>query len=282
MKQYLALMQNVLDNGESDDQERTGVGTICTFGEQLKFDVRDGFPAVTTKKLAWKGVISELLWFIRGSSNLYELRAILHGEEHRFNDDKKTIWDANYNKQAIDLGYTDGEMGPIYGSQWRNFNGVDQVKNVLELARTDPGNRRLIVSAWNPADLHLMTLPPCHFMHQLNIKGEYIDLMYKMRSVDLGCGLPFDQASFATLLHIYGRILGKTPRSLVAQFGNTHIYNNHVDLIKEQITRKPFPLPTLWINPELKTLEDFEKASVDDFKLVGYEHHPAIPLVMAV
>ena len=175
MKQYLNLMQHVLEHGEIDSEERTGVGTVCTFGEHIKFDLREGFPAVTTKKLAWKGVISELLWFIRGSSNLYELRAILHGEENRFNEEKTTIWDANYNKQAKDLGYTDGEMGPIYGSQWRNFNGVDQLKEMIELAKKDPSNRRLIISAWNPAELNKMTLPPCHYMYQINIKGDYID-----------------------------------------------------------------------------------------------------------
>ena len=282
MKQYLNLMQHVLEHGEIDSSERTGVGTICTFGEHIKFDLRDGFPAVTTKKLAWKGVISELLWFIRGSSNLYELRAILHGEENRFNEEKTTIWDANYNKQAKDLGYTDGEMGPIYGSQWRNFNGVDQLKDVIELAKKDPSNRRLIVSAWNPTDLNKMTLPPCHYLYQINIKGDYIDVLFKMRSVDLALGLPFDIASYASLTHILGRILGKTPRYLSCHFGNTHIYRNHIDGVKEQLKRVPFKLPEIWIDESLQTLEDFEKATIDQFKLINYEHHQPISLVMAV
>ena len=282
MKQYLNLMQHVLEHGEIDSSERTGVGTICTFGEHIKFDLRDGFPAVTTKKLAWKGVISELLWFIRGSSNLYELRAILHGEENRFNEEKTTIWDANYNKQAKDLGYTDGEMGPIYGSQWRNFNGVDQLKEMIELAKKDPSNRRLIVSAWNPADLNKMTLPPCHYLYQINIKGDYIDVLFKMRSVDLALGLPFDIASYATLTHILGRILGKKSRYLSCHFGNTHIYRNHIDGVKEQLKRVPYKLPEIWIDESLQTLEDFEKATIDQFKLINYEHHQPISLVMAV
>lgn len=282
MKQYLALMQNVLNNGESDDQERTGVGTICTFGEHIKFDLRKGFPAVTTKKLAWKGVISELLWMIRGSSNLYELRAILHGEEHRFNNDKKTIWDANYYKQAIALGYTDGEMGSIYGSQWRNFNGVDQLKNMIELAKVDPSNRRLIVSAWNPAELDKMSLPPCHYLFQINVKGNYVDLSFNMRSLDVFLGCPFDIASYATLSHIIARILDKTPRYLSCHFGNTHIYKNHIEQAKMQLERIPFDLPTLLIDPSLQTLEDFELAHIDQFKLENYRHHDPIKADMAV
>lgn len=282
MKQYLNLMQHVLEHGEIDSEERTGVGTVCTFGEHIKFDLREGFPAVTTKKLAWKGVISELLWFIRGSSNLYELRAILHGEENRFNEEKTTIWDANYNKQAKDLGYTDGEMGPIYGSQWRNFNGVDQLKEMLELAKKDPSNRRLIISAWNPAELNKMTLPPCHYMYQINIKGDYIDVLFKMRSVDLALGAPFDIASYATLTHILARILGKKARFLSCHFGNTHIYRNHIDGVKEQLERAPYKLPELWIDESLHTLEDFEKATIEQFKLIGYEHHGPIKLNMAV
>ena len=310
MKQYLDLVNHVLENGDSSD-DRTGVGTISTFGEQIKFDLRKGFPAVTTKKLAWKGVISEMIWFLKGSSNLYDLRAILHGEENRYHDGKKTIWDGNYNKQSKDLGYDNGEMGDIYGHQWRKFGegkatfydsdygmetytvkGVDQVRLVIEEAKVNPTSRRLIVSAWNPTavweysddhyEVKTATLPPCHMLFQLNINGDYIDLQWYQRSVDVGCGIPFNIASYATICHIFGRILGKTPRFLVGSLGNTHIYNNHIEALSEQITRTPYDLPELWINPELKTLEDFENSTVDDYKLIGYEHHPSIPLVMAV
>lgn len=282
MKQYLNLMKHVLETGEDDNTERTGVGTVCTFGEHIKFDLREGFPAVTTKKLAWKGVISELLWFIRGSSNLYELRAILHGEENRYNDEKKTIWDANYNKQAKELGYTNGEMGPIYGSQWRNFNGIDQLKEMLTLAQQDPSNRRLIISAWNPSELKKMTLPPCHYMYQINIKGDYIDVLFKMRSVDIFLGLPFDVASYAALTHILARILGKKPRYLSCHFGNTHVYKNHIEQANIQLTREVMTPPTLWIDPALQTLSDFEKATIDQFRLDNYKHHDPIKANMAV
>lgn len=312
MKQYNDLIQNILDNGDEILTERTGVGTIATFGEQIKFDLRKGFPAVTTKKLAWKGVISELIWFLRGSSNVHDLRAILHGEENRFNRNKKTIWDENYDKQAVDLGYEGGEMGDIYGKQWRAFGGgtvrwfdnyegnwdedrvqgVDQVKLVIEEAKVNPQSRRLIVNAWNPTavwayhddhyQVNTAALPPCHMMFQLNIAGEYIDLQWYQRSCDVGLGLPFNIASYAALLCIFGRILGYTPRYLVGSLGNTHLYLNHLEAIKEQITRKPYPLPHLHIDSSLKTLEDFEMASVEDFVLDGYQYHESIKMKMAV
>lgn len=310
MKQYLDLLQKVLDEGDEINTERTGTGTIATFGEQLKFDLREGFPAVTTKKLAWKGVISELIWFLKGSTNVHELRAILHGEENKFNLEKKTIWDDNYNKQAIDLGYDEGYMGQIYGGQWRNFGsgeyqhmtkhgtdyvpvkGVDQVRIIIEEAKVNPQSRRLIVSAWNPKAVwnddesevitDIAALPPCHMLFQINIVGDYIDLQWYQRSCDLGAGIPFNCASYATLCHIFGRILNKTPRYLVGSLGNAHIYKDHVEGLKIQLSRSPHLSPKVWINPELKTLEDFENASVDDFKLIDYEHHDPIKLTMSV
>lgn len=311
MKQYLDLLQKVLDEGDEINDERTGTGTIATFGEQLKFDLRKGFPAVTTKKLAWKAVVSELIWFLRGSTNVHELRAILHGEENKFNLEKKTIWDDNYNKQAKDLGYTDGEMGGLYGSQWRSFgsgkatfydsdygvetyqiSGVDQVKCVIEEAKVNPSSRRLIVSAWNPKvvwnyeddtfEVNKAALPPCHMVFQLNIVGEYIDLQWYQRSCDLGAGVPFNIASYATLCHMFGRILNKTPRYLVGSLGNAHIYKNHIDNAKIQVERKPMLLPKIWINPSLKSLEDFEKSTVSDYKLIDYVHHDSLKYPMAV
>lgn len=315
MKQYHDLLQTILNDGDKIDTERTGVGTIATFGEQIKFDLRKGFPAVTTKKLAWRAVVSELIWFNKGSTDLNELRAILHGEENRFNREKRTIWDDNYNKQARGLGYKDGYMGEIYGAQWRNYGsciltqkvdqhgwvvnaneyirGVDQFKMVIKEVESSPQSRRLIVMGWNPKavwgnDPHANTktnqaaLPPCHMLFQLNIVGDYIDLQWYQRSVDAFLGLPFNIASYALECHKFARILGKTPRYLVGALGNTHIYQNHVDQVKEQLSRDEYPLPTLWMNPKLKTLEDFENSIVDDFKLIDYQSHGTIKAPMAV
>lgn len=317
MTPYIQLLIKILNTGESV-VDRTGVGTLAIFGEQLKFDQTEGFPAVTTKKLAWKSVVSELLWFLKGSTNVNELRALLYGEEHRFNMAKKTIWDANYEAQGKALGYENGYLGPVYGGQWRNRTDivhtdsydesgdaleamgytqiaydtrigenyyqrrVDQVKNLLERAKTNPECRRLIVSAWNPEEQHLMTLPPCHYGFQIRITGDYIDMLWTQRSVDTFLGLPFNIASYALLQAIFARILDKKPRFLTGQLGDTHIYKNHTAQVLEQISRSPLELPKLWINPDLKTLEDFENAKVDDFLLIGYEHHPALTAPMAV
>lgn len=302
MKQYTDLLANILENGDLINTERTGVGTIAIFGETLKFNLQDGFPAVTTKKLAWKAVVSELIWFLRGSTNVNELREILHGSENKFNDKKFTIWDANYQKQGIDLGYENGELGMIYGSQWRNFGsgringitikGIDQVKEIINEASTNPSSRRLVVSAWNPkviwdSDEHVFkvdkaALPPCHMLFQINIVGDFIDLQWTQRSCDVFLGGSFNCASYGLLCHIFGRILNKKPRYLVAFIGNAHIYMNHIDQCKEQLTREHYDLPELWINPDLKTLEDFENSSIDDYKLINYKHHPTIKADMAV
>ena len=312
MQNYHDLLQRILDEGEEIDTERTGVGTIAIFGEVLKFDLSNGFPAITTKKLAWKSVVSELLWFLRGSSNVHELRAILHGEENRFNLEKKTIWDENYENQAKSLGYTDGEMGDIYGVQWRNFGrgefyhmdsngfgenhdvkGVDQIKEVLKEAAKNTSSRRLIVNAWNPRviwdtdyddnfEAKKAALPPCHYGFQLNIVNGRLDMLWVQRSVDSLLGLPFNIASYALLQHIFAQILGLKVGTLNGHLGNVHLYKNHIDQVKEQLSREHFPTPKLWINPDLKTLKDFENASVDDFKLIGYECHSAIKAPMAV
>lgn len=281
MKELNQLYRKILNEGEKVI-DRTQVGTLAIFGEQIKFNLLDGFPAVTAKKLAWKSVVSELLWFLRGSTNVNELRALLHGEENRFNLDKKTIWDDNYNNQGKALGYTDGELGPVYGKQWRDQDGIDQVKNVLTRAATNPECRRLIVNAWNPAEQHLMTLPPCHYGFQIRITGNHIDMLWTQRSVDSFLGLPFNIASYALLLSIFGRILGKTPRFLTGQLGDTHIYSNHTKQVLEQLSRDPLPAPKLMISPGLKTLKDFCNADVNDFQLIGYESHAAIKAPMAV
>ena len=310
MKQYLDLLQKILDEGDEIDTERTGVGTIATFGEMLKFDLRKEFPAITTKKLAWKSGTAEVLWFLRGSANLYDFRALIHGEEHRYNDDKKTFWDENYYKQAIDLGYEDGYMGQIYGTQWRNFGsgeyahitkngtnydyipGIDQLKSIIEEAKVNPQSRRLFVSAWNPkvvwdqqtGDFHSdkAALPSCHTDFQINIINGFIDLKFSMRSNDFFLGNPVNLYFYSVLLCILGRILGYTPRYMVAFLGNVHVYKNHIEQVLVQLQREPFESPSLWINPELKTLEDFENATVDDFRLENYQSHERIIAPMAV
>lgn len=310
MKNYHDLIEEVLAYGEESD-DRTGVGTLSIFGSSLSFDLRAGFPAITTKKLAWKAVVSELIWFLSGSTNLYDLREILHGKQNRFNSDKKTIWDGNYNKQALELGYSDGEMGELYGAGWRDFGaiylpekdefghdikvrikGIDQVKSIIEEAKSNPSSRRLLVNAWNPSviwnhsnnrtTVKTAALPPCHFSFQLNIIGDFIDLCWYQRSVDVGTGLPFNIASYALLTHIFGIILGKTPRKLVGHMGNVHLYKNHIESAKIQISRQPYDYPILVINPELKTLDDFVNSAVSDFSLKGYNCHGPLNYPMAV
>jgi thymidylate synthase len=285
-KQYLELLQNILDNGNKKE-DRTGVGTTSIFGAFIKHDMRKGFPIITTKKSAFKTFVAETLWFLKGSTNVNELRALIHGEENRFNDNKKTVWDANYEQQGIvERGYTDGYTGPIYGKQWRDFNesGLDQIKYIIDEAMENPGSRRLLVTSWNPLQINEMILPPCHSFFQINIEDEYIDLQWYQRSSDLFLGAPANVLNYSILLSILGRILNKTPRYLSMSIGDAHIYNNHIEQVKELLSRKPYSTEntTLQINPKLKTLEDFENATIDDFIIVNYRYHPALKAPMAV
>lgn len=285
MKEYQDLLLNVLENG-SPVNDRTGVGTNAIFGEQIKFDLRKGFPIITTKKVNFLSVVSELLWFLKGSTNVNELRALRHGEDKRENWDYKTIWDDNFSHQAVNLGYKDGQLGPIYGKQWRDFNqsGLDQIKYIIDEAKENPSSRRLLVSAWNPLQINDMALPPCHYGFQINVDEEYIDLLWTQRSVDICTGLPFNITSYAILLSIFARILDKTPRYLVGHLGNVHLYLNHIENAKIQLEREPYSTEytTLQINPKLKTLEDFENAKVEDFIIINYKHHPFLKFPMAV
>lgn len=308
MNQYLELTRKILEEGE-ESSDRTGTGTIALFGEQMKFDVRKGFPIVTTKFVPFKSGIAEMLWMLKGSTNLYDFRALVHGEEFRYDDSKKTFWDDNYYNQAISLGYEDGNMGEIYGGQWRSFDrgcyediakngtlyrdlsGIDQIKEIISEAKVNPSSRRLLLSSWNPRAVYesqdgysvdKACLPPCHYVFQLNIVNGFIDLKYTMRSNDHFLGSPLNLVFYSSLLHVFGRILGKVPRHLTASLGNVHIYKNHIDQCKEQLSRTPYDLPSIWINPDLKTLEDFEHAVPEDFKLIGYENHPKIYGKMAI
>lgn len=288
MKQYQELIQHILTNGyETDD--RTGTGTIAVFGTKARWDLTQGFPAVTTKKLAWKACIAELLWFLSGSTNVNELRQRTHGSLI----EGKTIWDENYENQARDLGYSGGELGPVYGKQWRDFGGVDQVVKIIDRIKQLPNDRRQIVSAWNPAEIDRMALPPCHMFYQFNVRNGYLDLQWYQRSVDVFLGLPFNIASYAALLHIVAKMCNLIPGDLVFSGGNTHIYSNHIEQCQEVLRREPKKLCQLEINwpenfnaPGVTTEGQLkhvtEVMSHKDFKLVGYESHPTIKAKMAV
>ena len=314
MYQYLNLLQDVLDNGTVRD-DRTGVGTISVFGRQLRFNMADGFPAVTTKALAWKAVVSELLWFLEGSTNEHRLAEIKNDNKpyaELTEKERRTIWTANYENQGKALGYTDGEMGRIYSAQYRGFRGiteareetandhnayqnsrnmcyhlikVDQVNNVINEIKNNPNSRRLLVSAWNPVDLNDCVLPPCHYSYQFSVDGDKLSLMYNMRSNDLFLGCPFNIASYALLLHIVAKITDKVPHELIASLGDCHIYKNHVEQVKEQLSRIPHKLPQLELpaNADYSNIDSFLKSvKTSDFKLLNYEHDGKLTAPMAV
>lgn len=313
MRQYLDLLQDVLEHGTVRD-DRTGVGTISVFGRQIRFNMQDGFPAVTTKALAWRSVVSELLWFLEGSTNEHRLAEIKNDNKpysELTEKERRTIWTANFNAQGVQLGYKDGELGRIYGSQWCNFRGVkeikdpmynqdgsihgynvyyqtveiDQVKNVIEQIKHNPVSRRLVVSAWNPVDLPTMALAPCHYSFQFDVNEDKLSLMWNQRSVDCGTGLPFNIASYALLLHIVARMTNKIPHELIGSLGNTHIYKNHIEQVKEQLTRTPHKLPQLELpaNADYSNIDSFLKSvKTSDFKLLNYEHDAPLKYPMAV
>lgn len=312
MKQYLDLLKDILENG-NEREDRTGVGTISVFGRQIRFNMNDGFPAVTSKKLAWKSVVSELLWFLEGSTNEHRLAEIRN--EKPYNEltekERKTIWTLNAENQGVALGYKDGELGPVYGKQWskwkkiiiepmRDFFGgfcgdtfrtveINQIENIIKEIKENPTSRRLLVSAWNVAELDEMALPPCHYSFQFYVEGknnEYLSLMFNMRSTDEFLGAPFNIASYGLLLHIIAKLTNKIPHELIGNFGDTHIYKNHLEQVREQIKRTPHKLPTLKM-PEL----DYQNMTIDevlksvktsDFVLENYEHDDVLKAPMAV
>ena len=288
MKQYLELLDYILQHGE-ERGDRTGTGVISSFGHQIRFNLEDGFPAVTTKSLAWKGVVSELLWFLEGSDDERRLAEI------RFQQDRaelkdltkfSTIWTDNADNQGIELGYENNEitkkLGPIYGVQWRNWGGIDQIKKLLDDLRSDPGGRRHILSAWNVGQIESMALPPCHVMSQFYVSenGRLSCQMYQ-RSADMFLGVPFNIASYALLQSILANILNLIPGDFVHVFGDAHIYKNSIAQVKEQLSREPKKLPKL-ILPNIDSIESLKNFSVDDFILDGYESHPAIKAPMAI
>jgi thymidylate synthase len=299
MKQYKELLQDILDNGEVKD-DRTGVGTYSVFGRHLRFDLRRGFPAVTTKKLAWKSCVGELLWFIEGSSDERRLAEITHGDS----EGKITIWTPNalapYWKHKAKF---EGDLGRVYGVQWRQWNKyrtekdmgqahkggtrlavdkteVDQLANLIKGLTEDPNGRRHILSAWNVSELDEMALPPCHVMSQFYVnKNKELSCHMYQRSVDVFLGLPFNIASYALLTHLLAHHCGLKVGELVISTGDTHIYKDHIEQVKEQLTRKPYTLPTLMLNASKTNI--FEM-TMEDIHLENYQSDGPIKATMAV
>jgi thymidylate synthase len=281
MKVYHDLLSEVLANGEEKD-DRTGVGTISVFGPSIRTDLRRGFPAITTKKLAWKAVVGELLWFIEGSSDERRLAEITHGTR----DGVTTIWTPNalapYWKPKA---HYEGDLGRIYGVQWRSWGPrigphIDQLKNLIEGLKKDPNSRRHILTAWNPGELDQMALPPCHIMSQFYVnKNRELSCHMYQRSADLFLGLPFNYASYALLTHMIAQVCELKVGELIISMGDAHIYKDHVDQVKEQLTREPLPSPRLYLNYDKKTIDEFTMA---DIVLDEYKSHGAISARMAV
>ena len=288
MKQYIDALQHILDNGK-DRGDRTGVGTRGVFGYQMRFDLRNEFPAVTTKKLAWRSVVGELLWFLEGSTDERRLAEITFEKDKTELVDKNTIWTANADKQAKDLGYHNDDfrkdLGPVYGHQWRSwdakFGHVDQIAEVLESLYHNPESRRHIVSAWNADMVNVMTLPPCHTMFQFHVQDEELSCQLYQRSADMFLGVPFNIASYSLLTHMFAQLLGLKVGDFVWTGGDCHIYQNHMEQVKEQITREPRKGPVLEM-PAFKDLEELIDTTPSQYKLVGYDPMDSIKAPMAV
>lgn len=296
MKQYLEALQYILDNGEAVD-DRTGTGTRSVFGYQMRFNLQEGFPAVTTKRLAWRAVVGELLWFLEGSTDERRLAEITYGKPREELVGKSTIWTANADSQGVALGYVNNELtkelGPVYGAQWRKFNGIkhgdwghDQVKEIIEQIQTNPDSRRIILSAWNPLQISEMALPPCHTLAQFRVMNGKLSCQLYQRSADMFLGVPFNIASYALLTHIIARDNGLQVGDFVHTIGDAHIYTNHIDQVKEQLSRAVHSLPELVIDDyfDLRSRLDsgFTLADSSMFTLKNYKHHDTIKAPMAV
>ena len=278
MYQYLEAIQCIMDDGQ-DVSDRTGVGTRTIFGYQMRFNLMESFPAVTTKKLAWKSVVGELLWFLEGSTSDSRLAEITHGDKT-----KNTIWTANANKQGKALGYTDGELGPVYGSQWRNFNGdgVDQIKTIIHQIKNDPDSRRIILSAWNPSQIDIMTLPPCHTMCQFRVINGSLSCQLYQRSADMFLGVPFNIASYSLLTHMMAQICNLRVGEFIWTGGDCHIYQNHFDQVNQQLERSPTRKHPMLVMPSFDNLEQLLNTKTEEYKLVGYNPMDTIKAPMAV
>lgn len=264
MQQYLNLLQHILDNGVKKT-DRTGTGTTSCFGYQMRFDLAEGFPVVTTKKLHLRSIVHELLWFLKGHTNIAYLK-----------ENGVSIWNEWANE--------DGELGPVYGKQWRSWEGtggetIDQIADVVSQIKKNPDSRRLIVSAWNVAELPKMALMPCHTLFQFYVAENRLSCQLYQRSADVFLGVPFNIASYALLTLMMAQVCDLEPGEFIHTFGDVHIYNNHMAQVKLQLGRKPFPLPVMRLNPEVKNIFDFK---YEDFTLENYQFHPAIKAPVAV
>jgi thymidylate synthase len=280
MRQYLDLLDLLLKQGQPR-ADRTGTGTLGLFGHQMRFDLRQGFPLLTTKKLHTKSIIHELLWFLSGDTHVKYLQ-----------DAGVRIWNEWATaEQAARFGRKEGDLGPVYGHQWRNFgatqepdgsfraDGVDQIKNLVEQIRKNPSSRRLIVTGWNPKEADAVALPPCHTLFQFYVQDGELSCQLYQRSADVFLGVPFNIASYALLTLMIAQVTGTTPREFVHTFGDVHLYKNHVEQAQEQLRREPRPLPRMQLNPAVKELADFR---FEDFKLEGYDPLPHIAAEVSV
>jgi thymidylate synthase len=286
MKNYLELMSKVLFEGIAS-QDRTGTGTVSLFGEQLRFDLNAGFPAITSKRLAWRAVVAELLWFIEGSGDERRLAEIQYGTR---DPAKKTIWTANSDADYWrDKAAFAGDLGRVYGVQWRDwhtpvfdgaggFKSTDQLKNLISGLKSDPTGRRHILSAWNPGELSQMALPPCHIMSQYYLREDRLSCHMYQRSADLFLGVPFNIASYALLTHLIAKEIGVGVGDLIISFGDVHVYTNHVEHCELQLSRQPLPACQL----DISEVSSIYTATVDQCKLIGYQSHPTIAAPMAV
>ncbi|MDD5392463.1 MAG: thymidylate synthase [Thiothrix sp.] len=264
MKQYLDLMRHVRDHGVKKE-DRTGTGTVSVFGYQMRFDLSQGFPVVTTKKLHLRSIIHELLWFLQGDTNIRYLK-----------ENGVRIWD--------EWADENGNLGPVYGSQWRNWptpdgRHIDQIAQVIQQLKNNPDSRRIIVSAWNVAEIDNMALPPCHAFFQFYVADGKLSCQLYQRSADIFLGVPFNIASYALLTMMMAQVTGLQAGDFVHTLGDAHLYSNHMEQVELQLSREPFPLPQMKLNPAVTDLFDFK---YEDFELVGYEHHPHIKAPVAV
>ena len=296
MHQYIDLIKRVLDEG-TDVTDRTGIGTRSVFGHQMRFDLSEGFPAITTKKLAWKAVVGELLWFLEGSSDERRLAELTYGKDRSELVGKSTIWTANADAQGKSLGYTNNDhekqLGPVYGVQWRKFGGIqkgdwgtDQIASLINDISTTPDSRRLILSAWNPNQISEMALPPCHVMSQFRVINGKLNCQLYQRSADIGLGVPFNIASYALLTHIIARECNLGVGDYVHTIGDAHIYSNHIAAMEEIVSREPCDLPVLSIDQDFDIISgltgNFPINTTQKFTLSGYKYHPEIKMAMAI
>lgn len=282
--QYLNLIQTIIAKGNKKE-DRTGTGTISQFGAQMRFSLRDQFPLLTTKRVFWRGVAEELLWFVAGST-----------DGKLLSDKKVHIWDANGSREFLDKrGLThrvEGDLGPVYGFQWRHFGakyvdkdtdytgqGVDQLAEVIHKIKTNPTDRRIIMSAWNPADLEDMALPPCHCLVQFYVANGELSCQLYQRSADMGLGVPFNIASYALLTYMIAHVTDLIPGDFIHTLGDAHVYNNHVIPLQEQLAREPRPFPKLNFKRKVESIDDFR---MEDFEITGYKPHPKISMEMSV